>query len=115
MPIPQCCCLPRVRGSRRGVLAQAADLSAFPCVKLELSGGVELSVPPSTYYQPEPSSGGCLTLFISKADGEPNILGQVLMEAYYTVFDKANKRIGFAPIAGCGSAQPSLSCTGTTP
>ena len=27
--------------------------------------------------------------------------GQVMMEEYYTVFDKAKKRVGFAPIAGC--------------
>jgi len=28
-------------------------------------------------------------------------LGQVFMENFDVVFDRANKKIGFAPIAGC--------------
>ena len=30
-----------------------------------------------------------------------NIIGQAAMEAYFTVFDRARRRVGFAPIAGC--------------
>ena len=32
---------------------------------------------------------------------------QVAMEAYYTVFDQQSRRVGFAPIAGCGQSSTS--------
>ena len=35
-----------------------------------------------------------------------NIIGQVMMESYYTVFDKREHRIGFAPLAGCPGDRP---------
>lgn len=40
------------------------------------------------------------------------------MEAYFTVFDRAQKRVGFAPIAGCPAGSLSsahLSCAGAPP
>uniref|UniRef100_A0A7S4T566 Peptidase A1 domain-containing protein n=1 Tax=Alexandrium monilatum TaxID=311494 RepID=A0A7S4T566_9DINO len=77
------------------------DLDSFPNVIIKLGGGVRLSVPPTTYFQPSPVRPGCYLLFIGKTEHAPSIIGQPLMEAYYTVFDKENDRIGFAPIAGC--------------
>merc|ERR1719401_1449958 len=78
-----------------------SDLALFPDVRIELEGNVALTVPPTTYFQPSGSGSGCFNVYIGKTDQPPNILGQPLMEAYYTVFDKGSKRIGFAPIAGC--------------
>jgi len=78
-----------------------AELQYFPDVVVKLGGGVTLTVPPTTYFQPKLGSE-CLVLFFGRGQRTgPNILGQPLMEAYYTVFDKQNSRVGFAPIAGC--------------
>ena len=62
-----------------------------------------LTIPPKRYYQPNPNGGSCYEFLLSLAseDQPQNIVGQVMMEQYYTVFDKANKRVGFAEIAGC--------------
>lgn len=57
---------------------------------------------------PTPAVSNCRSLYVMKAPAPKkgqttpqNILGQVVMEAYYTVFDQENLRVGFAPIAGC--------------
>lgn len=81
-------------------------LSGFPDITIQLQGDVVLRVPPTTYFQPNGGADGCMQLYLSSAGKEihfatPNVLGQPLMEAYYTVFDRANQRVGFAPIAGC--------------
>jgi len=76
-------------------------LESFPTVTIQLGGNVVLSVPPTTYLQPHPNESGCYLLFIGRKDQGPSIIGQPLMEAYYTVFDKETARVGFAPIAGC--------------
>jgi hypothetical protein len=82
-------------------LTLTADVvDALPDIVLAFAGGVALSVPASTYFQPHPGYGeACYLLAVSV--GDDNIIGQAMMEAYFTVFDKANRRVGFAPIAGC--------------
>jgi len=95
---------------------QESDLHLLPCIILQFEGGVTLSVPPQLYYQPYPP-GTERAYYVRETQGV-NIIGQVVMEAYYTVFDRQNKRIGFAPIAGCGLAQPDDShhiCSGSVP
>lgn len=78
-------------------------LSSFPDVTLTLQGNVQLRIPPARYFQPMPGGGGCLAFYIFQSSGNipMSILGQVVMEEYYTVFDKESARVGFAPIAGC--------------
>jgi len=79
---------------------KAADLDAFPDIIIRLQGDVTLRVPPSKYFQAQRNTD-CLWLFIAPEVGGTSVLGTPVLETYYTVFDKANKRLGFAPIAGC--------------
>lgn len=92
----------------------AANLPHLPCLQLEFDGGVTLSIPASKYYQPQPGKGDCHTLYIENGGSSgQNIVGQVMMEAYYTIFDRTTSpnRVGFAPLtAGCAG---DVSCSGT--
>jgi len=82
-----------------------SDITNLPCIQLKLKGGVTLNIPPTNYYQPVPGANGCLEFLIQQGPGsEVNIIGQVMMESYYTVFDQVNHRVGFAPLAGCPTA-----------
>jgi len=89
------------------ITAEAA--ANYPCLHLELANGVSFDIPSSKYFQPVPGSP-CLEFLVTQTQDSPNIIGQVMMEAYYTVFDRANKRVGFAPIAGCGAEEPQQVC-----
>ncbi|XP_058525732.1 gastricsin [Ochotona princeps] len=64
--------------------------------------GVEFPLPPSTYILS--TDGQCMlgleATYVSSQDGEPLwILGDVFLRAYYSVFDMANNRVGFAALA----------------
>jgi len=91
-----------------------ANLPYLPCLKLEFDGGVTLSIPPSKYYQPQPDAGDCHGLFIGNGgSGAQNIVGQVMMEAYYTIFDReaSPNQVGFAPLTS--ECAGDVSCSGT--
>ncbi|KAJ3274385.1 hypothetical protein HDV01_002989 [Terramyces sp. JEL0728] len=55
-----------------------------------------LSVPPA-YYVLDAGNGQCISGILAGAgNGTPNIFGDILSRAYYTVYDKANNQVGFA-------------------
>ena len=57
-----------------------------------------LTVPPTSYLGLQ---AGQYCFGIDVAVGVGMILGDVVMENYYVVFDKTNSRLGFAPVAKC--------------
>ncbi|KAM4816370.1 gastricsin-like [Urocitellus parryii] len=64
--------------------------------------GVQFPLPPSAYILNE--NGYCLVgleaTYVSSANGQPFwILGDVFLRSYYSVFDMANNRVGFATAA----------------
>ena len=67
---------------------------------LGLAEAIDLEMKPQSYFRK--GSGG-VYFGIRAHHGALAILGQVFMENFDVVFDRANKRIGFAPIQGCGN------------
>ncbi|CAJ1401906.1 unnamed protein product [Effrenium voratum] len=88
------------------------ELEYFPDMIVRLDSvsdeTIELRIPAKQYFQLDPGAT-CRSLYLRSSHtlnsglGEiPGfILGQPLLETYYTVFDKEKKRIGFAPLKGC--------------
>lgn len=84
-----------------GTCVTDSEISSYPDIILTFPGyngaaDVVLTVPPSRYLQP--SSSGCRQLMVSQTSGSQNIIGQAMMEEYYTEFDRVNNRVGFAPL-----------------
>ncbi len=88
---------------------ELGDTSKFPTITLTMTGyqgapNFTLEMPPSTYLK-RGSDHNYMFGFrkLSTSNSPQVVFGQTLMENYYVVFDRANKRIGFAPSATlCG-------------
>lgn len=79
----------------------------YPDIVIGFANGVELKIPPQRYYNTQ-NGLGCAEAGYSKVGraltvhpGPNNNLGQSVLETYYTVFDRKNKQLGFAPLANC--------------
>lgn len=83
-----------------------ADVAALPALTFHL-GGVPLSLEPSEYMlRFEAGRLVYRCLGITYLDGLQEqeaqaILGNVLLIKYYTLYDRAGDRVGFAPSTGC--------------
>jgi hypothetical protein len=66
-------------------------------IEIKLGGGFVGKVPSSQYM--EMIQGTCVVRAMSGGFGSFYILGDVFMRNYYTIFDGANSRVGFTPIA----------------
>lgn len=82
------------------------ELSKFPMVQITVAGmnngsTITLDFPPERYLQEVP---GGQRVFSYRVSSGYNFIGQAFMEGYYVLFDRANKKIGFAPSDTlCGS------------
>ncbi|KAM4816259.1 gastricsin [Urocitellus parryii] len=77
------------------------DVQNLPTFTFVING-VQFPLPPSAYILNE--NGYCLVgleaTYVSSANGQPFwILGDVFLRSYYSVFDMANNRVGFATAA----------------
>jgi hypothetical protein len=81
-----------------------SDVASFPAITVTVpsssgSGDLELDVTPQTYFR-KTSTGAYY--FGIRPGSNLTTLGQVFMENFTVIFDRANTQIGFAPITGCG-------------
>ena len=67
--------------------------NAQPDIILKFSNGISLTIPPSKYYQP--AQGKYYLLVEESSSVHGAVLGQVVMEQYYTIFDLDAQKIGY--------------------
>jgi cathepsin D len=83
--------------------ATASQIDAMlPPLTIGLAGAT--ATLPATHYMFD-NGGGQWCLSVSSSDGIGfNILGDSTLSGFLTVFDLGQQRVGFAPVAGCGSS-----------
>ncbi|KAJ3296467.1 hypothetical protein HDU76_006725, partial [Blyttiomyces sp. JEL0837] len=98
--------------STQGVYPIACSVATTgPIVKLTF-GGATFSIPPSVYVFND--AGTCFSGFTKGAgSGVPVILGDIFLRNYYSIYDKAQNRVGFAQALHPGTT-PVTSTTSTT-
>eukprot|EP01051_Picozoa_sp_SAG22_P003919 SAG22_NODE_200_length_15420_cov_4.424581_7_plen_222_part_00 len=94
---------------KNGRCAQLTPTSrnCFPTLTFMLSPAVQLKLTPTSYMLP---TGNGRALFyclgIGQSSSAQTLLGDVLIQQYYVDFDRAGRRVGFAPrnIKNCGGS-----------
>jgi hypothetical protein len=84
------------------------DIAAYPTVAVVLQGvnspSVTLKLSPEAYLNPQSCGNGstapcyCLGI-VSVPPSDGTILGDVFMQQYTVVFDRANARVGFGDVS----------------
>ncbi|KAM9217288.1 pepsin B-like [Leptosomus discolor] len=81
-----------------GYVVDCSSVSSMPTLYFAISG-TQLQLPPSVYVLN--NNGICTvgveTTYVSSSNGQPLwILGNIFLRQYYSIFDVANNRVGFA-------------------
>lgn len=71
------------------------DLDHYPDLQLMSSDGIILTIDPDTYFIPYENY---MCLGLSGTSENVIIVGDVVLQSLYTVFDHRNNRVGFAPV-----------------
>lgn len=79
----------------RSVNLTATEILKFPTLTIKLRGDVPLSISGKEYLVPKPGHSGEYIMGIIQGDC---IIGDVHMIKYWVSYDRANMRIGFAPL-----------------
>lgn len=79
-------------------------LPHLPDILLEVQGGLTLRIPPANYLKRQRQYLDCLWPFVTS---DMHVLGLPVLEAYYTVYDQQQRRLGFATVANCGGKETS--------
>jgi len=78
------------------------DIDSYPTVSVTLQGTGPLSLTGRDYLLKHPERHGQYCLGIQPSgDGGFTILGNVFQNPFYTIFDRANMRLGFASSRNC--------------
>lgn len=82
-----------------GDIDGSVELAKFPTFTVVVGSDI-YEIAPSTYIKKVKHSSGkeAYEVLLSATKNQTMILGQVFMENYYTIFDRAKARIGFAPV-----------------
>lgn len=90
--------------SHQLIRTTAEAIAQFPTLQVVIKNSagetIALDVAPETYFRKIGTVGYMLAIAVTNVDVA--ILGQVFMENYAVVFDRANRRIGLGSNAGCG-------------
>jgi len=79
-----------------------ADIDAYPPVSVTLEGTEPLTLRGRDYLIPHPELDGRYCMGIQPSGlGGFTILGNVFQNPFYTIFDRENKRLGFATATNC--------------
>jgi len=79
-----------------------STLGHYPTIELTFANGVELRIPPTNYLV---DYGGKSCLAFGSGAGDTVIIGNRVMQEYYTIFQTSQNRIGFAKTANCSGAE----------
>ncbi|XP_010149596.1 PREDICTED: gastricsin-like [Eurypyga helias] len=84
-----------------GFVVSCSSVPSMPTLYFAI-GGAQLPLPPSVYVLNNNGvcSIGVESTYVPSASGQPLwILGNLFLRQYYSIFDMANNRVGFAPSA----------------
>jgi len=79
-----------------------SDIEAYPDIVFTFESGIQVSLPPQYYLVQGYCGNGAYALGISpELARDGTILGDTFMSAFECIFDRANSRMGFAPVSNC--------------